>query len=205
MPKKSTPKRISRRTFLKNVGAGTVGGAVLLPVLEHKVRDREAASTVEPERTEELTFRVNGKSATLMVAPQTTLAEVLRNQLHLTGTKIACNHGECGNCTVLVDDRAVYACHMLALDVAGKSVTTIEGLLTGEELNRTQQAFVEKDGLQCGFCTPGQIMAAEALLRKYPRPTRRQIEEGLSGTLCRCSAYPKIIDSVLAAAEISRG
>ncbi len=133
--------------------------------------------------------------------PQTSLAELLRHQLKLTGTKIVCNHGECGACTVLLDNKVVYACHMLALDAAGKSVITIEGLLQGEELHPLQKAFVDHDGLQCGFCTPGQIMAAQGLLLKNPHPTREEVLVGMSGNLCRCAAYPHIIESVLAAAQ----
>ena len=119
----------------------------------------------------------------------------------MSGTKIICNHGECGGCTVLLDDKAVYSCQMLALDVEGKAVTTVEGILKGGELALIQKAFVEKDGFQCGFCTPGQIMSAYALLKKNPNPSKEEVEKGMYGNICRCSAYPNIIDSVQAAAK----
>ncbi|MCF7804752.1 MAG: (2Fe-2S)-binding protein [Candidatus Marinimicrobia bacterium] len=194
---------ISRRKFLKGFGTGMVGSTVILNSLgaatkEEKEQMREYLQNAEP-----LTLTVNGKKHRLMVEARTTLAEVLRNHLQLTGTKIVCNQGECGGCTVLLDGMAIYSCHLLALDAAGKSVTTIEGLLTGEELHPLQEAFVEKDGLQCGFCTPGQIMAAKELLAKNPKPTRKEIQHGMAGNICRCAAYPKIIESVEYAAGVS--
>jgi aerobic-type carbon monoxide dehydrogenase small subunit (CoxS/CutS family) len=140
----------------------------------------------------------------LLVEPRTTLAELLRNRLKLTGTKIVCNQGECGGCTVLMNGKAVYSCHMLALDAAGKEITTIEGLMSGEKLHPIQQAFIDHDGLQCGFCTPGQIMAAEEILIKNSKPSKEEILDGMSGNLCRCAAYPNILKSVVAAAEISK-
>ncbi|MEJ2050441.1 MAG: (2Fe-2S)-binding protein [Calditrichota bacterium] len=146
-------------------------------------------------------MKVNGREVKLYVKPRTTLVEVLRNHLELTGTKVVCNHGECGACTVLLDGVAVYSCQMLALDAASKEVTTIEGLMNGEDLHPIQQAFIDHDGLQCGFCTPGQIIATQAILLKNKKPSREEIIEGLSGNLCRCSAYPKILDSAIAAAE----
>ncbi|MFC2136494.1 (2Fe-2S)-binding protein [Bacteroidota bacterium] len=145
-------------------------------------------------------LKVNGKNLRLMIQPETTLVEILRDKLQLTGTKISCNNGECGGCTVLLDGNAVYSCHMLALDAAGKEVITIEGLMNGEELHPLQQAFIDEDGLQCGFCTPGQIMAAYALLLNNPAPTKDEITEAMSGNLCKCAAYPNIIKSVQKAA-----
>ena len=200
MAKKSRSRGISRRKFIKGFGGGVVGGTIL-------VQSLPATSTPGNEQKQPhenkvvLEMTVNGKPAKLLVEPSATLAETLRNQVQLTGTKIVCNHGECGGCTVLLDGKAVYSCHLLALDAAGKEVTTIEGLLTGEKLHPIQEAFLEHDGFQCGFCTPGQIMAAQALLLKHHEPTKEQVKQGMSGNLCRCSAYPKIIDSVLAAAE----
>jgi len=194
----SEPKNISRRKFLKGVGTGVIGGAVLPGVIA-------AEEKKEPLPRHQgkvlLSLKVNGKAVRVLVEPRTTLAQLLREQLNLTGTKITCNHGECGTCTVLLDKKAVYSCHILALDAADKEVTTIEGLLTGEKLHPLQEAFIEQDGLQCGFCTPGQIMAAYALLLKHPKPTTEQVLEGMAGNLCRCSAYPNIVKSVKAAAE----
>ena len=151
-----------------------------------------------------LKLTVNGRTVRMHIPPSLTLAELLRDRLNLTGTKVVCNHGECGSCTVVLDGRAVYSCHMLALDAAGKEVLTVEGLLEGENLHPLQEAFVKEDGLQCGFCTPGQVMAAFALLRQKPHPSLDDIKEGMAGNLCRCGAYPKIAGSILAAAESNR-
>jgi len=198
MNEETIAKKFSRRTFMKGMGAGVVGGYAVMPTMEKAAND---ADDVAGEKREWLSLTVNSQKVRVQIPPQTTLAELLRNRLALTGAKVACNHGECGGCTVLVDGKAIYACHFLALDAADKDVLTIEGLLTGEEIHQLQQSFVDHDGLQCGFCTPGQIMAAYALLQKYPKPTREQVMAGMSGNLCRCAAYPKIIDSVLAMAE----
>lgn len=202
MSGKSDPKSLSRRDFLKGFGTGVVGTSVLLPAIgtakpqADNVKVREFLEAAEP-----LTLTVNGRQIRVMVEPRTTLAELLRDKLQLTGTKIVCNNGECGGCTVVMDNQAVYSCHTLALDAAGKEVITVEGLMEGEKLGAVQEAFVEKDGYQCGFCTPGQIMAAYALLLKNKQPDVDEIKYGMSGNLCRCAAYPKIIDSVQAAAD----
>ncbi len=201
MSKRPKSEGISRRKFIKGFGSGVVGGSVLVQSLPALSRDKKTEQALLDEGKVPLALKVNGKSMKLLVEPRTTLAEVLRDHLHLTGTKIICDQGECGGCTVLINGKAVYSCLMLALDAAGKEVTTIEALLDGEKLHPIQEAFIERDGLQCGFCTPGQIMATQALLLKNPKPTREQVKEGLAGNLCRCSAYPNIIDSVLAAAE----
>ncbi|OGU55383.1 MAG: 2Fe-2S ferredoxin [Ignavibacteria bacterium RBG_13_36_8] len=147
-------------------------------------------------RKEVVKLKVNGKNVRALVEPETTLAELLRDKLKLTGAKVSCNNGECGGCTVVLDGKAVYSCHMLALDAAGKEVITIEGLMTGEKLHPLQEAFIDEDGMQCGFCTPGQIMVAYALLVNNPNPTREEIIEGMAGNICRCAAYPNIIKSV---------
>ncbi|MGD9900722.1 MAG: (2Fe-2S)-binding protein [Calditrichaceae bacterium] len=198
-----TPKSSSRRKFLKSFSTGLIGTSVLVPMLPAaahlQTKSQEGGRKDEGKKL--LSLTVNGKSVTAHVNPETTLAEFLREQLNMTGTKVVCNHGECGSCTVILNGQAVYSCHMLALDAQGSDVITIEGLMDGEKLHPLQESFVEKDGLQCGFCTPGQIMAAYALLLKVPHPTRDQVIEGMSGNLCRCAAYPKIIDSVLDAAN----
>lgn len=192
---------ISRRQFMKRMGVGVASGYVVSPTLIAAPALAIGPEEELPQTLQELTLKVNGKRVRVMVEPRTTLAELVREHLHLTGTKIVCNAAECGNCTVLLDGKAVYACHTLALDAAGKEVTTIEGLLSGEELHPVQKAFHEHDGYQCGFCTPGQIMAAHALLLQTPKPTREKVLKGMSGNICRCAAYPKIIDSVMAATE----
>ena len=148
-----------------------------------------------------MTFSVNGQAYTLEVFPQHTLLDVLRKQLDLTGTKECCAEGECGACTVLVNDRAVNSCLMLAIEADGCEVTTIEGLAADGRLNPLQEAFLEQGAVQCGFCTPGMIMSAQYLLQQHPQPTPAQIREGLAGNLCRCAGYNQIIKAVLAAAE----
>ena len=147
-----------------------------------------------------LILEVNGRRQALEVEPRRTLADALRIDLGLTGTKVACEMGNCGACTVVVDGVAVYSCLTLALDCAGKAITTVEGLSDDGELAPLQQAFVQHDALQCGFCTPGQLMAAHALLQRNPHPTEAEVIDGMSGNLCRCGAYRGIVRAVLAAA-----
>jgi xanthine dehydrogenase YagT iron-sulfur-binding subunit len=200
MNEDSKPRKFTRRKFIKGVGTGVAGAYAFVPGIE-RISKKIIDETLDEEGKSQLSLKVNGKRIKTKVEPRTTLAELLRDKLKLTGTKVVCNQGECGACTVLLDGKAVYSCHMLALDADGKEVTTIEGLLTGEKLNPVQEAFIEHDGIQCGFCTPGQIMSAQALLNKNPKPTKEQILDGMSGNICRCSAYPNIIKSVVAAAE----
>ena len=147
-----------------------------------------------------LSLEVNGGPHQVAAPGSALLLEVLRDQLGLTGTKQGCDGGECGACTVLVDGQPRLACITLAASVAGKRIETIEGLAEAGRMSRLQQAFHEQLGTQCGFCTPGMVMAAEALLRREPRPTEPQIREALAGNLCRCTGYVKIIESVQAAA-----
>ena len=144
---------------------------------------------------------VNGRARSIEIAPHHTLLEVLRDDLGLTGTKECCLVGECGACTVLVDDVSVDACLVLAIEADGAKVTTVEGLALGDRLHPLQQAFLDSGAAQCGFCIPGQLMAATALLALDPHPSRAAVEEGLAGNLCRCAGYEQIIEAVLAAAE----
>jgi aerobic-type carbon monoxide dehydrogenase small subunit (CoxS/CutS family) len=201
MQEKSKSGDISRRNFMKGLSSGVIGTTVVVKTLPALGADTKEATGIAPAEKVALALKVNGQVVQVMIEPQTTLAELLREHLDLTGTKIVCNHGDCGGCTVLLNGQAVYSCHLLALDAAGKEVVTIEGLLQGEKLHPIQEAFIEHDGLQCGFCTPGQILAAQALLLKHPKPGPDQIKEGMAGNLCRCAAYPNILKSVLAAAE----
>jgi aerobic-type carbon monoxide dehydrogenase small subunit (CoxS/CutS family) len=149
-----------------------------------------------------LRLTVNGEDHEIYVEPRRSLLDALRKDLGLTGTKKGCDEGTCGACTVLVDGRAIYACMALALDCAGKSIETIENLEKEGQLHAIQRAFIEQDGLQCGFCTPGQIMSAKALLSARANPSPEEIRESLSGNICRCGAYPKILKAVLRAAEL---
>jgi aerobic-type carbon monoxide dehydrogenase small subunit (CoxS/CutS family) len=144
---------------------------------------------------------VNGASHEVAAPDHERLLTTLRERLHLTGTKLVCGRGECGACTVLLDGSPAYSCLTLTAACDGREVTTIEGLARDGDLHPVQQAFVEHDALQCGFCTPGQILAAVALLDRHPRPSADDVRRGMSGNLCRCGAYPKILRAVLASTE----
>ena len=151
-------------------------------------------------RTIEL--RVNGDRYQVATEPWRSLAEVLRENVGLTGTKVGCNHGDCGACTVLLDGRSVCSCLTLAVDAEGLEITTIEGLApSGQQLHRIQQAFIDCGAVQCGFCTPGMILSARQLLAETPHPSDAEIRHGLSGNLCRCTGYAKIVDAIRQAAE----
>ena len=148
-----------------------------------------------------MTLNVNGKTRRVTAPAAAFLVDVLREQLALTGTKYGCGMGECGACTVLLDGAAVFSCLTLAVEAQGHEITTIEGLGRGGEPDPLQRAFVETGGVQCGFCTPGMILSARALLDERPSPTEDQVRRALSGNLCRCTGYEKIVQAVLAAAE----
>jgi xanthine dehydrogenase YagT iron-sulfur-binding subunit len=148
---------------------------------------------------------INGRLHRLLVEPRWTLLFVLRERLGITGTKAGCERGECGSCSVLIDGQARYACMTLAMEAEGSEITTVEGLLDGEQLGPVQQAFVSQDAFQCGYCTPGQIVAAESLLRANPSPTTEEIRSGMSGNLCRCGAYAHIENAVSEAADRKKG
>ena len=149
-------------------------------------------------------FKINGRFYEAIITPNTTLSELLRDRLDLTGTKHACQVGQCGSCTVLADGKPTLACSTLAITVRDKDILTIEGLSRGTQLHPLQQAFIDHGAIQCGFCTPGMILMAKALLDENPNPTPPQVKEGLGGNLCRCTGYVKIIDAVMAAAETMR-
>jgi len=149
----------------------------------------------------EVTVTVNGRERRAVVEPRKTLADFLREDLALTGTHLGCEHGVCGACTVIVDDRAVRSCLQFAVQVDGSSITTVEGLATHGELNAVQRAFMREHALQCGFCTPGFVISATALLSDNPDPSDDQIREGLSGNICRCTGYQGIVKAVRAAAD----
>ena len=143
-----------------------------------------------------MNFKINGKDYTLDVDPRTTLLDALRERLHLTGSKKGCDHGQCGACTVLVNGRRVNSCLTLAVVHEGDEITTIEGLANGEELHPMQAAFIEHDGFQCGYCTPGQICSAVALLKENHANNDDEIREWMSGNICRCGAYPNILAAI---------
>jgi xanthine dehydrogenase YagT iron-sulfur-binding subunit len=193
---------LSRRRFFNTVATGAAEAAVLTIPGEAGTQPpggQAAGDTIQA------VLKINGRTHTLNVEPRWTLQYVLRDRLGLTGTKSGCERGECGACTVLIDGVARYSCLTLAVEAAGTEVTTVEGLMNGEELGPVQQAFVEEDAFQCGYCTPGQVVAVEALLRKTPQPTLDQIREGVSGNLCRCGAYGHIFRAAQRAAELRKG
>jgi xanthine dehydrogenase YagT iron-sulfur-binding subunit len=191
---------VSRRGFIQSVGAGAIGAAAL-----GSAEAKQPPAPVTPEEMAAVTLTVNGRRHRVLVEPRWSLAYVIRDRLHLTGTKVGCERGECGACTVLIDGVTRYACLTLAVEADGTQVTTIEGLMSGEDLGAVQQAFAEQDAFQCGFCTPGQVVAAEGLLRASPDPTPDQIREGMGGNLCRCGAYSHIVKAVARAAELRKG
>jgi xanthine dehydrogenase YagT iron-sulfur-binding subunit len=191
---------VSRRRFFGWTGtavAASAGAAVAVAKLSGDDTEMAAgdAHTVHVECT------VNGTAEGLDIDPRTTLLDTLRDQLDLTGTKKGCDHGQCGACTVHVDGKRVLSCLTLAATLHRRTVVTIEGLADGDRLHPVQQAFIDHDGLQCGFCTPGQIMSAAALLNEGNAGTDEQIRERMSGNLCRCSAYPFIVEAVKTARD----
>lgn len=153
----------------------------------------------------EIRLVVNDEPTSLDVEPNWTLLKVIRDSMGLTGTKEGCGEGECGSCTVLVDGKAVNACLILAVDMDGRTVTTIEGLAQGSELHPLQKAFLEKGAVQCGFCTPGMILTAKSLLDQNPHPSEEEIRFAIAGNLCRCTGYAKIVDAIRTLAERREG
>lgn len=150
-------------------------------------------------------FTINNQAQELSVDPWRTLLEVIREDLQLTGTKEGCGEGECGSCTVIMGGKTVNSCLVPAVEADNKEIITIEGLADGEDLHPIQEAFVEKSGMQCGFCTPGMIMSAKALLDSNPSPNKEEIREGIAGNFCRCTGYTKILESISAAASAMKG
>lgn len=147
-------------------------------------------------------FKLNNKKYNMDIDPSLRLIDLLRNELHLTGTKEGCSEGECGACTVIVDGKAVNSCLVLAVQIRGREVITIEGLDENGELDRLQSMFIKNGAVQCGFCTPGMIMSAKALLMKNPHPTEEEIKTAMAGNLCRCTGYKDIINAVKEASEL---
>jgi len=195
-PHETPTEGFTRRGFLGSVSAGAVAAAAGVSSRAEAVPEITA-----PGEMVQLALSINGRLHRLLVEPRWTLLFVLRERLGITGTKAGCERGECGSCTVLIDDRPRYACMTLALEAEGVEITTVEGLLDGEELGEVQRAFVEHDAFQCGYCTPGQVVSAEGLLRANPAPTDAEIRVGMSGNLCRCGAYQHIVNAVSHAGE----
>ncbi len=192
----------TRRGFLKTMGIGAAAVAASRGLAAQAPPD---VAEIDPEQMAAVDLDINGRRHRLLVEPRWSLLFVLREKLGLTGTKVGCERGECGACTVLIDDLPRYACLTLAVEAEGHRITTLEGLMDGEDLGPVQEAFLETDAYQCGYCTPGQIMAAEGLLRRRPSPSPEEIRRGVSGNLCRCGAYTNIFAAVGKAAGQRRG
>jgi xanthine dehydrogenase YagT iron-sulfur-binding subunit len=192
----------SRRGFIGGVGIG--GGAVGTGLLENEATAAPAPAVSGPGPVA-ITLTLNGKPVKLSVEPRVTLVDALRNYLDMTGAKRVCDRGTCGACTVIMGGKTVYACSILAVDAQGKSIETIEGLGTGANMHPVSRAFVDNDAQQCGYCTPGFVMACKGFLQENPNPTEAQINHGLGGNLCRCGTYMGIRKAVLQAAKEMKG
>ncbi|HZO23889.1 MAG TPA: (2Fe-2S)-binding protein [Steroidobacteraceae bacterium] len=215
------PARFSagRRSFLRGAASGAasiplIGGtAAALAQASRADLDREgtaaqqpAGARPRPDEPETVTLRINRQSHTLAIDPRTTLLDALRDQVGLTGTKKGCGHGQCGACTVHVDGQRILSCMTFAVMLDGREITTIEGLTgPGGQLHPMQQAFIDHDAFQCGYCTPGQIMSAIACVQEGHAGSAAEIREYMSGNLCRCAAYPNIVTAVQQAAGLMKG
>jgi xanthine dehydrogenase YagT iron-sulfur-binding subunit len=197
---KEKDEGVSRRTFLKASGIPLAAAPVLVPKM---VRAAEGEVAVYGPGKARFTLSVNGQAKAVEVEPRVTLLDALRQDLDVTGAKRVCDRGTCGACTMIVDGKPVYSCSMLAIDAQGRKITTVESL-AGSTLHPLQQAFVDHDGQQCGFCTPGFVMACKALLDKHPNPTRAEVDKGLAGNLCRCGTYVGIREAVVATGKGGR-
>lgn len=198
---------ISRRTFLKHGGTSAMGAALM----ETGAAQAAVDSSIQDDGNEVLgpgpipiDLTINGRRVAVQAEPATTLVDILRNYLGLTGTKIGCDRGACSACTVWLDGQPASSCMTLALDARGRSITTIEGLADGDRLHPVQQAFVEHDALQCGFCTPGMVMSCAALINRKPDAGPEDVKAAISGHLCRCGTYPNIFAAVLQVASENR-
>ncbi len=195
---------VSRRSFLKGSGI-----ALSVPLIAGNSRLVKAAGQdvkVHGPNKVSITLDINGKKQAATIEPRVTLLDTLRNELDTTGAKRVCDRGTCGACTVMMDGKAVYSCSILAIEAQGKKITTVESLAQNGKLHPVQQAFVDNDGQQCGFCTPGFVMACTALLNKHPNPSPEELRSGLGGNLCRCGTYVGIRAAVAqASAQMKKG
>jgi len=183
---------VSRRSFLQTVGAGGVAAGVLGPASAGAQDARAAGPGAVPVQ-----LNINGRVHRLELEPRVTLLDALRTRLEMTGAKRVCDRGSCGACTVLVDGRTAYSCSMLAIEAQGKQIRTVESLTQGTVLHPVQQAFCDRDGLMCGFCTPGFVVSAAALLERTPKPTAAEARAALDGNICRCGTYVRVLEAAL--------
>ncbi len=194
---------VSRRTFIKGLGVTAITTvAAQTAVVAQELEKANAEKIVGPGAVP-VTLNVNGGKLRLLLEPRVTLLDALRNYSSLTGSKEGCDRASCGACTVLFDGAAIYSCQKLAIEAQGHEITTVEGLAKGGNLSKVQQAFIDKDALQCGYCTPGFIMSVTALLDRNPQPTAEEAKHACAGNLCRCGTHPHILKAVFEAAGIS--
>jgi xanthine dehydrogenase YagT iron-sulfur-binding subunit len=191
---------VSRRAFLKTVGASSLAAGVIAP----GEAEAQAPGQVGPGDVA-VQLNIYGKTHRLQVEPRVTLLDAMRTRLNVTAQKRVCDRGSCGACTVLVDGRTAYACSVLAIEMQGKSIRTVESLAQGTVLHPVQQAFCDHDGLMCGFCTPGFVISAVGLLEANPSPTAEQAKAALDGNICRCGTYPRVLEAVLNTKGVRRG
>ena len=209
-PKKKNDRHDpSRRKFLKGVGVAGAGAALVDHIIAPDTTAITKKSIVAGQPVNgsvDIVLDVNGARRNVNVEPRTTLLNALRNQLEpaVTGPKLVCDMGSCGACTVLMDGKNVYSCLVLAVDAVGKKLTTVEGFGTPEKMSAVQAAFVEHDGLMCGFCTPGFVTTISAYLKKNANPTLDEVREACKGNFCRCGTYPRVFEAALAAAKSGR-
>jgi xanthine dehydrogenase YagT iron-sulfur-binding subunit len=202
---------VSRRTFLRGVGVAAVtADALLARATETHAAEAPATAPYSPATSTpvsgptQISLNVNDQDRKVTVEPRTTLVSALRDRMEpgVTGPKLVCDAGTCGACTVLLDGKPVYGCSVLAIDVVGRKITTVEGLGTPDHLGPVQQAFVEKDAMMCGFCTSGFVTTITALLRENPNPTLEQVKQGCKGNFCRCGTYPHIFQAAMSAKNV---
>jgi aerobic-type carbon monoxide dehydrogenase small subunit (CoxS/CutS family) len=194
---------ISRRSFLKTFGASAaVAATAQVEAVAAELEKVNKEKTVGPGAVP-ITLQVNGKPLKLEVEPRVTLLDALRNHASFTGAKEVCDRATCGACTVLIDDKPVYSCSMLAIEAQGKPITTVEGLAKNGKLTKVQESFIEHDALMCGYCTPGFVLSVTALLKENPHPTADEVRHACSGNLCRCGTQPRILQAALKAAGVS--
>jgi xanthine dehydrogenase YagT iron-sulfur-binding subunit len=192
---------VSRRAFLKTVSASSIAAGVISPA----ETDAQAAPSAVGPGEVPIKLTIDGKTHTLSVEPRVTLLDAMRNRIDITGLKRVCDRGTCGACTVIVDGRTQYSCTLLAIEMQGAAIRTVDGLTKGTVLHPVQEAFCKHDGLMCGFCTPGFVVSAVALLEKTPSPTADQAKAALSGNICRCGTYTRVLEAVLDTKGVARG
>jgi len=206
MKKKPEPEvlgALSRRTFLKSLGtAAATAATAQVNSVAAELEKANAEKVIGPGAVP-VTLKVNGKKLNLMLEPRVTLLDALRNYSSLTGAKEGCDRATCGACTVMINDKPIYSCQKLAIEAQGVDITTIEGLADNGNLSPVQQAFLEKDALMCGYCTPGFVMSVTALLKWNPRPTAEDVKHACAGNICRCGTQPRVLQAALKAAGVA--